>query len=172
MIQFDELLLFATHFIKTLLVQYENVREMQESNPAPVSNSKKSDWTAKAKALKAKVEAQEKKSAAFKEAVDQYMATASSDEDKRECKLLTEQWGFLQASIEKEKTELKRILSALSNSVEKPKVKLNMDQFFRKKVEDAFAKYDANGDGVLQEFEARDFIVEHCKFEFGKIPSE
>ena len=47
-----------------------------------------------------------------------------------------------------------------------------MDAFFRKKVEDAFAKYDDNNDGVLQEFEARDFIIEHCKFEFGKIPNE
>ena len=100
------------------------------------------------------------------------MATASSEDEKRECKLLTEQWGHLQASIEKEKAELKRILQALSTPVEKPKVNINMDAFFRKKVEDAFAKYDDNNDGVLQEFEARDFIIEHCKFEFGKIPNE
>ena len=42
-IQFDELLAFATKFIKPLLVQYETVREMQESNPAQASNQKKAE---------------------------------------------------------------------------------------------------------------------------------
>ena len=51
-------------------------------------------------------------------------------------------------------------------------MKLNMDEFYRKKVDDAFAKYDRRKDGVLQEDEARNFIIEHCKFEFGKEPDE
>ena len=47
-----------------------------------------------------------------------------------------------------------------------------MTDFIEQKVKAAFAKYDANADGQLSLEEAREFIVERCKFEFGKDPSE
>ena len=43
MIQFDELLAFATRFIKTLLVQYETVREMMEQQSPGIPNSKRAE---------------------------------------------------------------------------------------------------------------------------------
>ena len=82
------------------------------------------------------------------------MASAATEEDRQECKLLQEQWVFLQKSIEKERAELNRILTTLSNSQLKPKVAFNMDQFIWRKVDAAFEKYDKNKDGVLSGPEA------------------
>ena len=77
---------------------------------------------------------------------------------------------LLQQSIEKERSELTKILQNLAQN--KPKIKIKMTDFIQQKVKAAFAKYDANADGQLSLEEAREFIVERCKFEFGKDPSE
>ena len=47
-----------------------------------------------------------------------------------------------------------------------------MNDFIWQKVDAAFAKYDTNKDGRLSMDEAREFIEQRCKFEFGKEPSE
>ena len=47
-----------------------------------------------------------------------------------------------------------------------------MNDFIWQKVDAAFAKYDVNKDGKLSLQEAREFIEQRCKFEFGKEPTE
>ena len=51
-IQPEELLEFATKFIKVLIVQFETARELSEKQKRSQTDEKREAWTAKAKTLK------------------------------------------------------------------------------------------------------------------------
>ena len=113
---------------------------------------------------------QERRAQAFQTSAESFKKKSLSEADKKLLDELVTSCSALQQSIERERSELTKILQNLAQN--KPKIKIKMTDFIQQKVKAAFAKYDANADGRLSLEEAREFIVERCKFEFGKDPSE
>ena len=159
---------FAKKFIKTLIVQFENALEMKHSSQTPTE--RRGEWIGRAKQLRIKIEMQERNAEAFKKSVETFIARADGESARNECNMLKASCQLLMKSITKERSELNKILQNLSQ--QKPKVELKLNDFIRQKVEAAFKKYDINKDGLLSMEEAREFIEQRCKFEFGKDPTE
>ena len=98
------------------------------------------------------------------------MAKAEGEAAINECNMMKASCQLLMKSITKERNELNKITQSLNQ--QKPRVDLKLNDFVWQKVDAAFAKFDTNNDGKLSVQEARLFIAERCKFEFGKDPSE
>ena len=153
-----------------MVVQFENALEMQQAARRGTDQGRRGEWVGRAKQLKIRIEMQERRAQAFQTSAESFKKKSLSEADKKLLDELVASCSALQQSIERERSELTKILQNLAQN--KPKIKIKMTDFIQQKVKAAFAKYDANADGQLSLEEAREFIVERCKFEFGKDPSE
>ena len=110
-----------------MVVQFENALEMQQAARRGTDQGRRGEWVGRAKQLKIRIEMQERRAQAFQKSAESFKKKSLNEADKKLLNELFASCSLLQQSIERERSELTKIIQNLAQN--KPKIKIKMTDF-------------------------------------------